>query len=157
MHSHKGPGMHPGQAKKRHQRHQQRARRRRRMMEMMGGGPGMAPGGPMAGQHDRHGHFRGHRHRQHEGTGTQFHDRLKKEQAIALLEDVLAGLKSGTIDIQNGDDQVTLKPARKMSVRFRTRQTDQSEVIALRLQWRRKNDGSKAANLKITPGETSAE
>ena len=146
--------MHPRRQRKRQMK---MARRRRRMMEMMSGG-GMPEMGsmasPMAGQHDRHGQLRGRRHRHHRGTGTRFHDRLKKNQAIGLLEDILAGLKAGTVEIQNGDDQVTLKPAGKMDVRLRTHQTENSEVLGLRLQWRRRNDGSKAANLKITSGET---
>jgi len=96
-------------------RRKRRLARRRRMMEMMAG---EMPMEPMPFRPDRHGRFRGHRHHNH--AGTQFHVRMKTDQVIGLLEDILAGLKSGTVAIEIDDDQITLKPAGKMDVRFRT-------------------------------------
>lgn len=67
---------------------------------------------------------------------------MKKDEAISMLEDLVAGLKSGSLEIENGEDQVHLTPGRKMEVHVRTHQTDRAEVIGLRLKWRRKTDGS---------------
>ena len=133
-------------------RRKRRLARRRRMMEMMAG---EMPMEPMPFRPDRHGRFRGHRHHNH--AGTQFHVRMKTDQVIGLLEDILAGLKSGTVAIEIDDDQITLKPAGKMDVRFQTHQTQDSETIALRLKWRRRFEGKSGANLKISSSEPSSE
>lgn len=56
-------------------------------------------------------------------------------QAIAYLEDIVAGLKSGRICVQHEEDELLLSPQRTVSVALKAKQKEDKETISLKISW----------------------
>lgn len=66
-----------------------------------------------------------------------YRSRLETEQVVALLEDITAGLKNGSVQLQHDGQQLSISPSDVVSVRVRARQTHKSEKLSIRVGWPR--------------------
>lgn len=83
---------------------------------------------------------------------------LELSQAIAYLEDIVAGLKSGSLNVQHEADELALTPQRTVSVDIKARQKGEKESVRLKLSWHvpsPKRDGAAPLRISATPTETA--
>lgn len=69
--------------------------------------------------------------------------------AAAYLQDIVSGLKSGTIRVQNCDDQLTLEPEDLIDVEIEAKQRAGKESIVMELSWRKMAEQDQELDLKI--------
>lgn len=75
-------------------------------------------------------------------------------QAIAYLEDIVAGLKSGRICVQHEEDELLLSPQRTVTVRLKAKQKEAKESISLKVSWempKAAHDGHPPLRITTTP------
>ena len=114
-------------------------RRRRQMMARMFGAAGSR-----------------HQGAQQPGKHMHYHEKLKREQIVQLLEELTTGIRNGSISLSQGGEELTLHPGKKMDIRICTRQTQQAEAMTVKLRWRRTTaDGS--PRLTISSAEPQAD
>lgn len=56
-------------------------------------------------------------------------------QAIAYLEEIVAGLKSGRLSVENDGDGVILSPQRTVKVAVEAKQKKEKESVAIKISW----------------------
>ncbi len=61
---------------------------------------------------------------------------MDTKRAISYLEDIIKGLKEGTICIQQGTDLVTLKPSSTVDMELEASLKEDKEKISLKLAWK---------------------
>ena len=61
---------------------------------------------------------------------------LSRDEAIAYLEAVVGGLRSGSIRFRQGDRRVVLRPAERLTLTIKARDGGKKESIAFELSWR---------------------
>ncbi len=74
---------------------------------------------------------------------------VAREEAVALLEEILAGLKAGKVNIESGDEKLKLEPPDQVVVAVRARQKFKTEGVTLRVKWPRK-PSDKSPTIKVT-------
>jgi amphi-Trp domain-containing protein len=85
---------------------------------------------------------------------------MELSNAIAYLEDVVAGLKSGRINVQHEEDSLVLAPQRNVTVRIKARQKNEKESIGLKVSWqvpRPSKDGESPLRITSAPAENGDE
>lgn len=82
-----------------------------------------------------------------------FHGSVDLPAAIAQLEDLLAGLKSGTLCIQQGAQYLTVHPVENMDLGVRVRRKGDKESVSVLLEWQRSFTAAHSTGLKISDKE----
>lgn len=82
-----------------------------------------------------------------------YKSRLPRAGAVALMEEILAGLKAGRIDIEHDDEKLDITPSEQVRVRVRARQTHKSEGILIRVSWPRSTTFEPSPSVTISPGK----
>ena len=75
---------------------------------------------------------------------------LETEKVAVLLEEIAAGLKSGTVTVEHGDQNVSITPSDVVSVRVRARQSEKNERISIRVRWPRGASPAGASDIQIS-------
>ena len=73
--------------------------------------------------------------------------------AISQLEDLLAGLKSGTLCVQQGTEFLTVRPAESVDMGVKVRRKGDKESVSVILEWQRTMTVSESTGLKISDKE----
>ncbi|WP_018123481.1 amphi-Trp domain-containing protein [Desulfovibrio oxyclinae] len=60
---------------------------------------------------------------------------LSREEVVTYLEDLLDGLKSGSIVVSRDDEQVALEPAERMNVEVEAKVKKDKRKFSLELSW----------------------
>lgn len=76
--------------------------------------------------------------------------RTPVEEVAGRLQQIVDGLKAGTIDVQHGDDTLTMRPGEALEFRFRARQKDRDESLRLDLNWQRATSPNGFSELQIS-------
>jgi len=77
---------------------------------------------------------------------------LERAEATALIENVVAGLKAGKVNVEHGDKKVTVEPPAVVDVRVKAQQTWKTEELTIRVRWPRIEETEDSAPLTITSG-----
>lgn len=75
---------------------------------------------------------------------------MELAQVITYLEDVLQGLKAGTVHVQLGGETVTLYPASVVECEMELAQKKDKEKISIELSWKQ-NAAKAEGEVKISP------
>jgi amphi-Trp domain-containing protein len=75
---------------------------------------------------------------------------LETEKVAAILENIAAGLKSGTVTVEHGDQNISITPSDVVTVRVRARQTEKNERFSIRVRWPRGANPEGAPDVQIT-------
>jgi amphi-Trp domain-containing protein len=86
-----------------------------------------------------------------------FKGRLEQQKLVGYLEELLAGLKSGTVFIQHGDDFVRLSPTELVEFEVEASQKKGKEKLTLEISWLVEGPTDSDSELKITTSEPAAE
>jgi len=62
---------------------------------------------------------------------------MQREEAVKSLEAVVAGLASGSLELREGDDQITLCPEDVLFMEMKAKQSGSKESLELELKWRK--------------------
>ena len=73
--------------------------------------------------------------------------------AIAHVEAVVAGLKSGTLSVEQGMQTLTVHPAGSMSLAVKVKRKAERETVSLELTWEREVRAQSVAGLRISDKE----
>lgn len=91
----------------------------------------------------------------------EFKGTMERGQVIAYLENLVAGLKKGTIWVQKGDDILNLAPAERVKMEVEASEKKDKGKFSLALSWHQAVEYEEEADeLKITseaPEAVSAE
>ncbi len=82
-----------------------------------------------------------------------FKARLDQGKVIAYLEQLLDGLKSGTVYVQQGDEYVALSPTKQMKIEVSASQKDEKEKLTFELSWGKEQPIGEQPTLKISTSE----
>ena len=66
-----------------------------------------------------------------------YQSQLETEKVAAILEEIAAGLKSGSVTVEHGDQNVSIPPSDVVSVTVRARQSKNNERFSIRVRWPR--------------------
>ncbi|GIW81850.1 MAG: hypothetical protein KatS3mg105_3657 [Gemmatales bacterium] len=66
---------------------------------------------------------------------------VERNQAVELLEQILAGLKEGKAAVTSGDNQLTLEVPGVVHLSVRGRQNAKTESVTWRIRWPRRQAG----------------
>jgi amphi-Trp domain-containing protein len=75
--------------------------------------------------------------RREERVTVQHEAPLGRAEAVALVDRILAGVRSGSIVVEEGDERLDLMPGLDITARVRARRTHKGEEITIRLRWPR--------------------
>ncbi len=81
-------------------------------------------------------------------------DKLERYQVVKCLENIVAGIKSGTLCIEQGKEFVTLKPQNTVDVEIEAIVKKEKEKFVLELVWSTERE-EKGAELHILPSCTN--
>lgn len=90
--------------------------------------------------------------RQQERVTISYRSRLDLEKVAALLEDIAAGLKDGTITVEHDGNELTVNPDGVVSVTVRARQTHKSESVRVKVRWPRTEPSESETTLSVSAG-----
>lgn len=79
-------------------------------------------------------------------------------QAIAYLEEIVAGLKSGRLCVAQENDEITLAPQRTVTVSIKARQKRDKESVGLKISWRTPapdRDGTPPLRISSVPTQST--
>ena len=76
--------------------------------------------------------------------------RLEMPQVTQIIEDILSGLKSGAISVDDGDQQLTLNPSGVVDCRVRARRKFKSESITIRVRWPRSATSEDTPSVQVS-------
>lgn len=79
-----------------------------------------------------------------------YQSQLETEKVAALLEEIAAGLKSGSVTVEHGDQNVSITPSDVVSVRVKARQTENNERLSIRVRWPRDARPEEASEIQIS-------
>ena len=79
-----------------------------------------------------------------------YRSQLETEKVAVLLEKIAAGLRSGTVTVEHGDQNVSITPSDVVSIRVRARQSEKSERLSIRLRWPRGASPEGAPTIQIS-------
>ncbi len=72
-------------------------------------------------------------------------------QAISYVEEFLANLRRGVLVIQDGDENLQLRPAPTIAMEVEAKQKDSKESFGLKLSWRKENSKPAAEEAEREP------
>ena len=75
---------------------------------------------------------------------------LETEQVAVLLEEIAAGLKSGSVTVEHGDQNVSITPSDVVTVRVKARQSETNERLSIRIRWPRDARPAGASEIQIS-------
>ena len=75
--------------------------------------------------------------------------KMEKKKAVCYLEDLLKSFKEGTIFLQQGGEQVTLKPAHLVEVELEASAKKGKEKLHIELSWKNEKTLEDTTGLKI--------
>ena len=79
-----------------------------------------------------------------------YRSQLETHKVAALLEEIAAGLKSGTVTVEHDKQKISITPSAVVSVRVRARQTHKTERISIRVRWPRGASPEGASDIQIS-------
>ena len=79
-----------------------------------------------------------------------YRSQLEIEKGAVLLEDIVAGLRSGSVTVEHGDQKVSITPSDVVSIRVRARQSVKNERLSIRLRWPRGASPERASTIQIS-------
>ena len=79
-----------------------------------------------------------------------YHSQLETKKVAAILEEIAAGLKSGTVTVEHGDQNLSITPSDVVSVKVRARQSQKNERLSIRLRWPRGARPEGASTIQIS-------
>ena len=79
-----------------------------------------------------------------------YQSQLETEKVAALLEEIAAGLKSGSVTVEHGDQNVSITPSDVVNVRVRARQSEKNERLSIRVRWPRGTSPEGASDIQIS-------
>jgi amphi-Trp domain-containing protein len=79
-----------------------------------------------------------------------YRSQLEVEKVAVLLEDIAAGLRSGSVTVEHGDQNVSITPSEVVSIRVRARQSEKNERLSIRLRWPRGASPEGAPTIQIS-------
>lgn len=77
---------------------------------------------------------------------------MELTQAVAYIEDMLKGLKAGTVHVQFGVDSVLLHPKSVVDFEMEVSQKKDKEKITLEVTWKTEGPLGPDADVKISTG-----
>ena len=69
-------------------------------------------------------------------TKVTFESVMPREEAISYFEAIVAGLKSGTLRIRQGEESLTLNPPAQLGVNVKAASKGEKEKISFEMTWR---------------------
>lgn len=81
---------------------------------------------------------------------------MGRDQVVAYLEDLLAGLKSGKICVQQGEEFVTLCPEQLINVEVQASVKKGKEKFEMELVWRKEEAPVEMSGTRISASEPEA-
>ena len=75
---------------------------------------------------------------------------LETEKVAVLLEEIAAGLKSGSVTVEHGDQNVSISPTDVIAVRVKARQSEKNERLSIRIRWPRGASPAGASDIQIS-------
>ena len=66
-----------------------------------------------------------------------YQSQLDTAKVAAILEEIAAGLKSGSVTVEHGDQKLSIAPSDVVNVRVRARQSKKNERLSIRVRWPR--------------------
>jgi len=78
----------------------------------------------------------------------RFEGFLPREEAVAYFEAVIEGLRKGTIQFKQGEEQLTLTPGENVDVELKVARKGGRQKVSLELEWRTSDE----AHLEIVAG-----
>jgi amphi-Trp domain-containing protein len=85
--------------------------------------------------------------------GISFKARLDQGKVIAYLEQLLDGLKSGTVYVQQGNEYVALSPANPIKIAVSASQKEGKEKISFEMTWGKEEPIGEQPPLRISMSE----
>ena len=79
-----------------------------------------------------------------------YQSQLETDKVAALLEEIAAGLKSGSVTVEHDKQKISITPSAVVGVRVRARQTHKTERISIRVRWPRGASPEGASDIKIS-------
>lgn len=81
---------------------------------------------------------------------------MERDQAVAYLEDLIAGMKAGKVSVQHEDQLVTLCPEGRIKVKVEASIKKGKEKFELELSWRKEEEEQDPEDMKVSPSEPEA-
>lgn len=82
-----------------------------------------------------------------------FKGRLEKKQALEYLTELVNGMASGQVFVQNGERYVSLTPGRMLDVEIEAVEKKGKEKLSIELSWGIESEPEVDSSLKITTSE----
>ncbi len=79
-----------------------------------------------------------------------YQSQLETEKVAAILEEIAAGLKSGSVTVEQGDQKLSITPSDVVSVRVRARQSKKNERLSIRVRWPRAASPEGTSDIQIS-------
>jgi amphi-Trp domain-containing protein len=79
--------------------------------------------------------------------------RVEPGLVVTYLEELLKGLRAGTLYVQSGDDYVSLKPTKIVDIEVEAVEKKEKAKFTLELSWETEPAGAEQAELKILSTE----
>lgn len=76
----------------------------------------------------------------------KFESTMRRDEAVAYFEAIVAGLKQGTIHFEHGERSLTVHPAPHLEVSVRASKKGKEQTVSFDIAWRPEHE----AELKIT-------
>ncbi|MBD3403163.1 amphi-Trp domain-containing protein [candidate division GN15 bacterium] len=86
-----------------------------------------------------------------------FKGRLEQQQVMAYLNELVTGLKTGTVYVQNGDGYVSLSPGRLINIEIEAVEKKDKEKLVIEMTWGRDEEVAEVSPLKISTSEPVVE
>jgi amphi-Trp domain-containing protein len=83
-----------------------------------------------------------------EPSKVKFESQLAREEAVSYFEALVEGMKKGTIQLKQGSDSITLRPAGQVAVEVKASRKGDKEKITFEIAWRSGEAADR--NLKIS-------
>jgi amphi-Trp domain-containing protein len=64
-------------------------------------------------------------------------ERLELDQAIELIEDIVAKLKKGAVTLEQGDETLTIHPEESVKLGVKAKHKGEKQSLQFELKWRR--------------------
>lgn len=79
-----------------------------------------------------------------------YNSQLETEKVAAILEEIAAGLKSGTVTVEHGNQNLSITPSDVVSIKVRARQSQKNERLSIRVRWPRAASPEEATDIQIS-------
>jgi amphi-Trp domain-containing protein len=83
---------------------------------------------------------------------------VKVEQAVAYLEDIVSGLKSGSVHLQAGTSDVALEPTAGLDLKIKGKKKPSKQTLSIKLSWRTQTPAAATdPGLRVSATDTAGE